>query len=137
MGDMLRRLVWFFIVSGAISYVLFLAIGSAINAEAIGKTRVVVIRDSLKPGVHYLAGMVMVHSNCAELSVTSAQLSPDTYQLKFSTWDEPSLSSCIEEDTPRAFRSVVFAPSAGVNFVATLNDEPIVIVVTPVVAGTQ
>ena len=135
MGDILRRLVWFFFVSAAISYALFLAIGTTLNAETTDSIRTVLARDSLKPGVHYLSGMVMVHSTCSELSVRSKQLSFDTYQLEFTTWDEPSLSSCREEDTPRSFRTVVFAASAGVHFVATLDNQPLLLVVLPVVAG--
>ncbi len=134
MGETLRRFVWFFFVSSAVAYAFFLVVGSAIHTQAITETHTVVARDSLKPGTHYLAGMVMVRSTCAQLSVRAEKLSEDTYLLQFTTWTEPSLADCVEEDTPRSFRSVVFAPAAGVRFVATLDDEPIPLVVIPVVA---
>lgn len=131
MAEILRRLLWFFIVSCAIAYALFLLVGSTIHAQAIDQSRVVVARDSLGQGVHNLAGMVMVHSSCAELSVRTEQLSQNTFELQFSTWNEPSLPSCAQEDTPRSFRALIFAPSVGVNFVATLDDEPLILSVIP------
>lgn len=136
MADIFRRLLWFFIVSCAIAYAFFLLIGSTIHAAAIDQSRVVVARDSLSQGAHNLSGMVMVHSTCDELSVRSVQLSDTLYQLQFSTWNEPSVQSCSKEDTPRSFRALVFAPSAGVYFSATLDDEPLTISVIPSIEHT-
>lgn len=133
MGDTVSRLAWFFIVCAAVSYALFLAVGSAINKTAIQSTRAVLARDSLQANVHHLSGMVMVPSTCAELSVRAQQLSVDTYELQFSTWQEPSLSSCEKTDTPRPFRAIVFAPAAGVNFKATLDGEPLLFSVIQVI----
>ena len=131
MADFFRRMLWFFIVSCAIAYAFFLIVGSTISANAIDQSRIVVARDSLSQGAHNLSGIVMVRSTCAELSVHSEQLSSDTYQLQFTTWNEPSVSSCSDEDTPRPFRALIFAPSVGVNFTATLDDQPLMLSVIP------
>lgn len=125
MGDAFRRLIWFFFVAAAVSYAFFLVAGSVITKQSLEDSRAVLARDSIKVNVHYLSGMVMVPSTCAELSVRSHQLTVDSYELQFSTWEEPSLSKCTREDTPRSFRAIVFAPSAGVYFQASLDGTPI------------
>ena len=130
MLDLARRLVWFFVVASAISYAIFLMAGNAIHTQALDQSRVVLIRDFLKVGEHHLSGMVMVHSTCQQLSVRTEQVSDRTFHLKFSTWEEPNVA-CVEEDTPRAFRAVVFAPSVGVDFISTLDEQPLQIAVTP------
>lgn len=132
MADMLWRLLWFFIVAGAVAYMVFIVCGTTIQARALDASRIVVVRDVLQPGTHYLSGMVMVQSTCAHLSVDTQQLSLSDYQLHFRTWEEPSVT-CAKEDTPRAFRTVVFAPAAGVNFSATLDDTPLQIAVIPAI----
>ena len=132
MKDALVRLVWFFIVACATSYVVFLIAGSAIRAQAIDESRIFLIRDSLKPGVHYLSGIVMAPSTCAQISVRSKQVSTTTYELIFTSWEEPSVP-CVQDDTPRSFRAVVFAPAAGVQFIGSLNEEPLSLAVIPVV----
>ncbi|MDB5238490.1 MAG: hypothetical protein JWM46_760 [Candidatus Kaiserbacteria bacterium] len=131
MAEIFRRMLWFFIVSCAIAYAFFLLVGSTITSSAIDASRIIVARDSLSQGAHNLSGMVMVHSSCDELSVHSEQLSSDTYLLQFTTWNEPSIASCSHEDTPRPFRALVFAPSTGVYFTATLDDQPLGISVIP------
>lgn len=131
MADIFRRMLWFFIVCCAIAYAFFLLIGSTINTRAIDESRTVVARDALSQGAHNLSGMVMVRSTCDELTVRTKQLSFDTYLLQFTTWNQPSIASCAKEDTPRSFRALVFAPSVGVRFTATLDDEPLRITVIP------
>ena len=124
MGDALRRIIWFFLVSGAVSYTFFLVGGSVIERQSLDSARAVLARDSIQVNVHYISGMVMVPSTCAELSVQTQQISIDTYELQFSTWEEPSLAECAKEDTPRSFRAIVFAPSAGIHFQAQINGDP-------------
>ena len=133
---MIRRLVWFFVISCVVAYAVFLAAGSSIQAQAIDASRIVKIRDSLNPGVHHLSGIVMVPTTCSELSVRTEQLSIDTYQIIFTTWKEPAIE-CITDDTARPFRAVVFAPAAGVHFVATLDDSPLDLAVYQVVDHTN
>ncbi|MBI5469753.1 hypothetical protein HY968_00315 [Candidatus Kaiserbacteria bacterium] len=132
MGDVIRHLVWFFMVSSAVAYVTFLVIGSAIHADASGARGAVVIRDELARGVHHLSGMIMVPSTCDQVTVRGDKVDAFTYHLTFSTWEEPSVA-CSHEDTPRAFRATIFAPSVGVDFNATLDDIILPIAVYPAV----
>jgi len=132
MKDAFVRLVWFFVIACAVSYGVFLVAGSAIRAQAIDETRIVLIRDSLKPGVHYLSGIIMAPSTCAQISERSVQISTTTYQLVFTSWEEPSVT-CVREDTPRSFRVVVFAPAAGIQFIGSLDGEPLQLAVIPVI----
>jgi hypothetical protein len=132
MKDALVRLVWFFIIACAVSYAVFIVAGSSIEAQAVDESRIVLIRDSLMPGVHNLSGIIMAPSTCAQISVRSMQLSTTTYSLIFTSWEEPSVA-CSQEDTPRSFRAVVFAPAAGVQFIGSLDDQPLMLAVIPVV----
>lgn len=136
MGDLIRRLVWFFVVASLIAYAIFLAAGSVITAQAIDQTHIANIRDSLDTGTHTLSGIVMVPSTCSELSVRTEQLATDTFQLVFTTWQEPSVD-CEILDTARPFRAVVFGPATGVRFVATLDGQPLQTAVYQVVDSTN
>lgn len=133
MLDLIRRLVWFFIVAAALAYAIFLVAGNAIYTQALGQSRVVLIRDHLKVGEHHLSGMVMVPYTCQQLSVRTQEISPGLVHLHFNTWEEPNIS-CEKEDTPRSFRAVVFAPAVGVEFTGTLDDAPLQLAITPVTA---
>lgn len=132
MGDLLSRLAWFAIVTVAISYAAFLFSGSIISAQLSGINNPVVIRDELGPNSHHLYGMVMVPTPCDELFVRTETVSTSTYELLFETWREPSVT-CAEEETPRSFRAVLFAPAAGVNFLATLDGTDLPVAVLPTI----
>ena len=73
----------------------------------------------------------MVDANCDEVSVRTEQLSEVEFELVLRTWSAPSIV-CTEEQVSRAFRAVVFAPAAGVRFVASLDGLPLPITVVPV-----
>ncbi len=130
MGDVIRRLVWFFIVSSAVAYGSFLLIGSAIHADAARERGAIIIRDELARGVHHLSGMIVVSSTCQQVTVRGDKVGAFAYRLAFSTWDEPSVA-CAKEETPRVFRATIFAPSVGVDFKATLDDIDVPIAVYP------
>ncbi len=130
MGDIMRRLAWIFIVSCAIAYAVFLAAGSALHAEAEGATKDVFTRDVVSVGVHRLSGMVMVPKTCFDLYVHVTEVSDILYRLEFSTWEQPYID-CDEDPTPRTFNTIVFAPSIGVHFIATLEGEPLNMYVIP------
>lgn len=130
---MLWRLLWFFIIACAVAYTVLLVGGSSIRARALDESHIVVVRDALQPGTHYLSGMVMVQSTCAHLSVDAEKNSATSYHLRFTSWEEPSVV-CEQFETPRAFRTVVFAPAAGVDFFGTLDDEPLQLVVIPTIS---
>ena len=136
MLDIVRRMVWFFIVACAVAYIIFIVLGATIQARALDQSRIVTVRDSLEVGAHYLSGIVMVRQTCSQLSVSYERVSDSLYSLIFTTWDEPSVP-CIVEDTPRSFRAVVFAPSTGISFVGALDGEPLQLSVVPMVIHSQ
>ena len=131
MYEMFSRVVWFFVVASAVAYATYLVAGSIVNAQASDAYRPVVIRDELGPGVHHLSGMVMVPTLCHELTLRTEEVSATAYALLFRTWREPSMD-CASEEVPRYFRAVLFAPAAGVEFIATLDGAGLPIVVMPV-----
>jgi hypothetical protein len=137
MGELLRRCVWFFIVASAIAYSVFLVAGSFISAQAIDASHIVQVRDALAPNVHNLSGMVMVPTTCTQLSVRTEQVSPFVYQLVFSTWKEPSVQDCENDEVPRAFRAVLFAPATGVDITATLDGAPLTLALFPVLPQNE
>lgn len=136
MWDLVRRLVWFAVVASTFSYAVLLVAGSIVHAQAARLNAPILIRDELGVGVHHLSGMVMVPSRCEQLSVHTEALSTTTYSLIFTTWHEPSVT-CEDGEIPRSFREVVFAPSAGVQFVASLDGRPFPVAVMPVVRGRE
>lgn len=136
MWDLARRLAWFAIVASAFSYAALLVLGSIVNAQASGLRDPVVIRDDLGVGIHRLSGMVMVPSRCDQVSLRTEALSTSTYSLAFTTWRDPSVA-CGGGAVPRAFRQVVFAPSAGVHFLASLDGRSFPIVVIPILRGRE
>ncbi len=134
MSEMVSRVLWFAVVAVALSSTVYLVVGSALNARDSGVYESVVIRDELGPGVHRLSGMVVVPTPCHQLSVRTEALSISTYMLLFRTWREPSVY-CAATEVPRYFRAVLFAPSTGVEFGATLDDKGLPIVVVPTISG--
>ena len=125
---MIARLLWFFCAACLGSYAIFLLVGSTIHAQAIDQSRIVQVRDALKPNLHTLSGMVMVPRTCDELGVSTEEVTPTVHKLVFTTWQLPSVE-CKVEDVPRAFRAVVIAPAAGIEFIATLDEMPLTVVV--------
>lgn len=123
-------MLWFFVVASIFSYATYLVVGNIAHAQASGENLPTVIRDELGKGVHHLSGMVMVQTPCDQLSVRTETVSDHTFVLVFSTWREPSVN-CAAEETPRYFRALLFAPSTGVEFAATLDEASFPIVVLP------
>jgi hypothetical protein len=90
------------------------------------------VRDEIEPNAHHLAGMITVKSSCTELSAKTEELSPVLYKLKFSTWEHPNVE-CTRDSVQKEFHEIIFAPAVGIRFIATLDDEPLPIVVVPYV----
>lgn len=134
MSEMISRVLWFAVVAVTLSYAVYLVVGSVLNARGSGAYESVVIRDELGPGSHNLSGMVMVPTPCHQLSMRTEALSTSTYMLLFRTWREPSVY-CAATEVPRYFRAVLFAPSTGVEFGATLDDRGLPIIVVPTISG--
>lgn len=131
MVAVLHRLFWVLAVSGAIAYGVYLVIGSTIQAEADEYTKRVLARDVIDRGAHHLSGMVFVLTGCHELSVRAEELSGKIQHIVFSTWETP-YAECVREPVPRAFTIVIFEANADVRFVATMDNEPLSLVVIPV-----
>lgn len=136
MEGVLARLGWFVTGAVIVAYLIFMVLSSVVNAQAAGLNAPIVIRDNVQANVHDLSGMVMVASPCDELSVQTSQVSSTVYQLSFSTWREPSVT-CADDSTPRSFHTVIFAPGAGVYFVATLDNAALPIAVIPIPVTSQ
>lgn len=131
MRETVLHVLWFSVVSCALAYVFFIVAGNLIFESAAGSYDPVMIRDELSPGLHHLSGIVTVPQTCDELVVHISQLSSFTYELSFQTWQEPSVP-CEKTPTARYFSDLVFAPSLGVDFVATVDQSPLPIAVVPV-----
>jgi hypothetical protein len=129
MGEVAQRLFWFLVVACAVAYTTSAIAGSFVTAHA-AESGPVMIRDELEPGIHHLSGMVMVPTPCDELSLHTEKISQETFELRFTTWHEPSVE-CKDDATPRPFREVFFAPAAGIQFIATLNGTDLPVVVLP------
>lgn len=130
MTEAALRLLWFAIVTTALSYGSFLVVGQTVHSNASGAKQPIIVVDNLKPGVHTLTGTVTVPSNCHELHVDIKKTGDNVYTLKFETWEEPSIR-CTADPVPRPFGAIAFAPAVGVRFDAMLDGVPIPIVVRP------
>ena len=133
MGAIFSRMLWFFVVASLLAYATYLLAGKIVHAEASGENLPVIVRDELGKGVHHLSGMLMVPTPCDQLSVRIEPASSLQYVLVFRTWREPSVD-CTEDEVPRYFRAILFAPSTGIGFNATLDGIGFPIVVLPVLS---
>lgn len=102
------------------AYVVYLIAGGIATAQAAGAYDPVLVRDQLHVNEHHLSGMVTVHNSCDQLSVDTHTVAATTFELVFKTWRDPSVS-CVRDDVPRHFHTVLFAPAVGVTFIATLD----------------
>ena len=136
MGDVIRRMVWIAVIASGAAYATYLLAGSVANAQAASFAGPIVIRDELGPGVHHLSGMVMVPSSCYQLIVRTAVRSSATFNIAFTTWQDPSVE-CPDAQVPRQFHEVFFAPAAGVVFFATLDGVDLPIKVIPVIPTSR
>lgn len=127
---MVGRLVKFTVIASCTAFLAFFVSDHAMSAFAEEGSATVVIRDVVGTGVHALSGIVMLPSLCDQLRVSSEKLETTRYHLVFSTWREP-YRDCVAEETPRHFKSQVFAPSAGISFTAELDEKPLAIIVVP------
>ena len=131
MSGTLRRLGWIFLLVVAAIYGTYL-LGSNFNANIAGHPTPLTVRDELSSGQHHLTGSVFVASTCEQLAVTAKQIAANTYRLDFETWPDPSVR-CDRGAVSRGFDIVVFAPSVGTHFTATLDKNPLQIAVYPTI----
>ncbi len=129
MSDIFSRAFWIWAIVFLIVYGIYVETGLTLNATTPARAPIVV-RDVLGTGSHFLSGIVTVSSSCDQLALKVRQSNSSEFSLIFSTWQEPSIP-CVVSPTPRVFRTTVFAPSSGVHFVATLDDETLPLAVFP------
>ena len=128
--DFFRSLVWFLLI-------LFVGLGatfivaSEIRRTQLKPSRPILARDTIGAGSHTLSGIVMVPSSCDEIIVNTRKTSDTSYALIVSTWREPYIPTCISREISREFRAIIFAPSIGVSFTASLDGVPVPIAVIP------
>ena len=137
MPKLFWALTWFIVAAVLLSYSGYLFVGSIVQTQASKETAPVMIRDEVRPGVHMLSGMVTVPTPCDELSMHTEAFSSTTYILLFKTWREPAIRYCPPDGMPRPFHAVVFAPAAGVDFIATLDGAGLPVVVVPELVGQK
>jgi hypothetical protein len=125
-----RSIVWFVLIL-LIGFAATLIVANEIVRANLKPIRPILIRDKISVGSHILSGVVPVSSTCDEVIVYTEKISDSLYAIIFTTWREPYISSCIEQETTREFRAVIFAASIGVSFTATLNGAPVSIAVIP------
>src|SRR5947208_2648614 len=132
MDEALRRVGWICLLVIVGVYATFTLASNAFNQSSATTTPIVVC-DILQQGAHHLSGKILVPSTSDELSVTRENVGNNEYRLNFVTWPEPSVK-CINFPSERFFDTVIFAPSVGIYFSATLDRAAIPIAVYPTVS---
>ena len=133
MSAFIRRTVWFFAIACLFGYSTYLLVGSRSEAAA---EPALMIRDEVARGAHHLSGTINVPSWCYQLSMQTKQISAIVYALHFRTWLEPAVG-CQTGEVPRHFETIVFAPSAGIQIIATIDGKSLPIIVAPVKSATS
>lgn len=132
MDEALRRAGWICIVAVAGAYMTYLVAGSFVTQKDSRIEEPVIVRDTISKGEHHISGMVMVQSSCEELTLVVEKIGESLYQLTFATWTEPTVE-CDNKISPRVFETIIFAPSVGVRFTATLNGKPLAVALYPTI----
>ncbi len=119
--DMFVRLLVLSAFATLMAIAAQLYFGSIIFASSKAEAQKIVLRDVYQKETHELSGIVMVPSDCHDLSVRTREVDADTTALIFETWADPT-RECGQSAAPRAVRSVVFGP-ADLEFRALLDGE--------------
>jgi hypothetical protein len=122
--NMVSRLIVFAVFASLAAFATHLFFGSVIFAAAEEETQKIVLRDVYSDEMHQLSGMVVVPSECHDLSVRVKDFDANVIFLLFETWEQPYLQTCEKAQTPRAVHVSVFAPDT-VLFRGMLDNEPI------------
>lgn len=96
--------------------------GEVVNASVAQEIQTIRVVDSYENGKHSLSGMVVVPSECVDLTVRVRDIDAKTVALVFETWEQP-YRTCTEASTPRAFTASIFAPESTL-FRAFLDAKP-------------
>lgn len=132
MRNVMRRIFVFTLSACAVAYIVYVLAGASMYAQAEERARTVWVRDEISPNAHHMAGMITVQSSCTELMEKTEQLSPYLYKLVFTTWEHPNVE-CTDHPVQKEFYEIIFAPAVGVSFIATIDGQPLPIVVIPYV----
>jgi len=130
LANFLRSLVWFILILVVGTSVTFMVAGAIIRTQ-LKPDKPVLVRDEVGAGSHTLSGTVPVQSTCDEVTVNTQKTSPTSYALLFTTWHEPYIPSCANQEVMREFHAIIFASSLGVSFTAMLDGSPIPLAVIP------
>lgn len=127
MDEALRRAGWIAVMVVAGSYLTFLG-GDYVFNKDVATSSPILIDDVIRKDQHNLYGKILVPKSCLEVTLNTEKKSERDFMLAFSTWEEPGVK-CKEEYTERVFNTTVFAPSDNVKFTASIDKEPLPIIV--------
>ncbi len=123
------RVAWIVVSIVLVTYASYLYFGS-VNAAFFGDPEPIPILDVIKKeGEHHLSGDIPVPTSCHGLTVVPHKVDETHFRLVFTTWQEPT-RSCEPLGDRRSFSTVVFAPSTGITFSATLDEREFPIHIT-------
>lgn len=108
---MMVRLGMFFVFSCLVAFAAHLFFGSIIFAQEAEGDAAIVLRDQYANEVHDLSGMVMVPSDCHDLTVRAKDVDARVTAIVLETWEQPYRIECSKEPTPRAIHAVAFGPA--------------------------
>lgn len=118
---MLVRLLMFSIFATLTAVAAELYFGSIIFASAENELQEIVLRDVYREEMHELSGMVIVPTDCYDISIRTRDVTARVTAIIFETWEQPSVV-CEKVPTPRAVRASVFGDKE-LQFRALLDGE--------------
>jgi hypothetical protein len=127
MDEALRRAGWIVVMVIAGSYVTFLG-GDYVFNKDVATSSPILIDDVIRKDQHHLYGKIIVSKSCLEVTLDAKKITERNFILAFSTWEEPGVK-CKNEYTERVFNTTIFAHPEDVEFAATLDTEPLPIIV--------
>ena len=115
------RVVVFMVFAGLTAFSAHLFFGSAIFAAAEKDVFQIILRDTYREEMHELSGMVLVPSDCHDVSVRTKDFDASMIFIIFETWEQP-YRECEKAETPRAVRIIAFAPE-NITFRGLMDNE--------------
>lgn len=104
------RLTFFIVFAALVAGAAHLFFGSIISAAAQEEASTIVLKDAFKNGTHELSGIVMVPSNCHDLTVRTKDVTHTVSAVIFETWEQPFIADCDRTPSPRAVQAILFGP---------------------------
>lgn len=118
MSEVMWRLLWIVCAASLVAYASYLFFGSTLAKEADHNS--VIALDQVSAGKHELKGVIVIPSKCHGVSLKVMEFYPNYFHLRFQTWQEP-YRDCPKELALHAFNTIIFGPSLGSTFLATLD----------------